>query len=176
MQLKEVSPMRVTTQLRWRFLVPAFFVLAAVSLTAGGFYLSLEMPTNAHAQQAKDAVLLVESYGCHQPEHAVISASAEGFVKGQRETIELKLYPLSKGVYAIKRQWPAEGIWLVAVRGSYLGAHRSALLDLAPDGTVKIEKAGVSQVKLLGELTAADIDTRLRILVKERSANQQAWN
>src|SRR5262245_22807361 len=179
MQPKEVSPMRVTTQLRLSFLVPAFSLLAAISLTAGGFYLSLEKPANADARQAKDAVLLVRPYGCHQPENAAISATAEGFVKGRRETLELKLHPVSKGVYAIKRQWPAEGVWLVAVRGSYLGVHRSALLELAPDGTVKIEKAGGngSQVKLLDELTAADIDTRLRVLAKERlSANQQASN
>src|SRR5215510_5327099 len=104
MQVKEVSPMRVTTQLRCSFVVAAFSLLAAVSLTAGGFYLSLEIPPNAEAH--KDAVLIVRPYGCHQPEHAVISASAEGFVKGQRETIELNLHPISKGVYVINRQWP----------------------------------------------------------------------
>jgi len=39
--------MRITPQLRCSFLVAPFSLLAAVSLTAGGLYLSLEIPTNA---------------------------------------------------------------------------------------------------------------------------------
>ena len=172
--------MRLTSQLRWSSIGLALCILATAStLTAGGFYLSLEKPANADAPQTKDAVLLVRPYGCHQPEDALISATAEGFVKGRRETIKLQLHPASKGVYAIKQQWPTEGVWLVAVRGSYLGAHTSALLELAPDGTVKIEKAVKDpHVKiLLRELTATDIDTRLQVLVRKRlPTSQQASN
>jgi hypothetical protein len=172
--------MRLTTQLKWSSFVPALCVLAtAISTTAGGFYLSLEKPGTNDLQQSKDVVLLVKPFGCHQPEEALISAKAEGLVKGRRETIELKLHPASsKGVYGIKRQWPTEGVWLVAVRGTYLGAHTSALLELATDGAVTIEKAGAKDphVKhLLRELTASDVDTRLQILAKRRlQPTQQA--
>ena len=170
--------MRLTTQLRWSSIVPALCILAtATTLTAGGFYLSLEKPANADTPQIKDVVLVVRPHGCHQPEDAVISATAEGFVKGHRETIKLQLHPASKGVYAIKQQWPTEGVWLVAVRGSYLGAHRGVLLELAADGTVKIENAATgidSSVKILArELTPTDIDTGLRDLVKKRLAESQ---
>jgi hypothetical protein len=173
--LKEVSSMRLTTQFRWSSIVPALCILAiATTLTAGGFYLSLEKPTRAGTLQAKDAVLLVRPYGCHQPEDALISATAEGLVKGQRETIQLQLHPASKGVYAIKQQWPTGGVWLVAVRGSYLGAHRAVLLELAPDGTVKIENAATGKdpsVKTLARgLTSTDIETGLQDLVKKRLA------
>ncbi len=90
--------MRLTTQLKWSSVVPALCVLAtAISTTAGGFYLSLEKPANADTPQTKDVVLLVTPYGCHQPEDALISATAEGIVKGRRETIKLKLHPASKG-------------------------------------------------------------------------------
>ena len=170
--------MRHTTQLRWSSIVPALCILAtATTLTAGGFYLSLEKPASADTPQIKDAVLLVKSYGCHQPEDALISATAEGVVKGHRQTIKLQLHPASKGVYAIKQQWPTEGVWLVAVRGSYLGAHRAALLELAPDGTVKIEKATTGKdpnMKTLARgLTTTDIDTSLQDLVKKRLAESQ---
>jgi hypothetical protein len=171
--------MRLTTQLRWSSIVPALYVLAtAISTTAGGFYLSLEKPGTTDVRQSRDVVLLVRPYGCHQPEEALISARAEGLVKGRRETIELKLHPASsKGVYGIKRQWPTEGVWLVAVRGSYLGAHRAVLLELAPDGAVKIEKAATGKdpsVKILARgLTPTDIDTGLQDLVKKRLAESQ---
>ena len=164
--------------LRWISILPAVCVLAiAVTLIAGGFYLSLEEPAKADTPLTKDAVLLVRAYGCHQPEDALISATAEGLVKGHRETIKLLLHPASKGVYAIKQQWPTEGVWLVAVRGSYLGAHRAVLLELAPDGTVKIENAATGKdpsVKTLARgLTPTDIDTGLQDLVKKRLAEGQ---
>jgi len=173
--------MRLTTQLRWSFIVPALCIFAAATLTAGGFYLSLEKPAAADTLQAKDVVLLVRAYGCHQPEDALISATAEGFVKGYRETINLQLHPTSSGVYAIKQQWPTEGVWLVAVRGSYLGVQRAVLLELAPGGIVKIEKAATGKdprmITLGRGLTASDIDTRLQDLVKKRLAeSQQASN
>ena len=170
--------MRLTTQLKWSSVVPALCVLAtAITTTAGGFYLSLEKPAKADTPQTKDAVLLVTPSGCHQPEDALISATAEGFVKGRRKTIKLELHPASKGAYAIKQQWPTEGVWLVAVRGSYLGAHRAVLLELASDGTVKIEKAATGNDprvrNLTRGLTATDIDTSLQDLVKKRQAESQ---
>jgi len=174
--------MRVRSQLRWISILPAVFVLViTVTLTAGGFYLSLEEPAKVSSPQTKDAVLLVRLYGCHQPEDALISATAEGLVKGLRETINLKLLPVSKGVYGIQRQWPKEGAWLVAVRSSYLGAHRAALLELAPDGTVKLGEQApgkVPQVKtLLRDLLADDIDTGLKDLTRKRlAASQRASN
>ena len=173
--------MHLTTRIKWSSLVPALWVLAtATTLSAGGFHLSLERPVNVDNPETKDAVLLVRPYGCHQPEDALISATAEGFVKGSRETIKLQLHPASKGVYAIKQQWPRQGDWLIAVRGSYLGAHRGALLELASDGTAKIEKAAGKDPRvktLLRELTATDIDKGLQDLVKKRlHASQRASN
>jgi len=165
--------MRLATQIKRTSIVPALCVLAtAISTLAGGFYLSLERPGTNDFQNSTDVVLMVKPYGCHQPEEALISAKAEGLVKGRRETIELKLHPASsKGVYGIKRQWPGEGDWLVAVRGTYLGAHTSALLELGPDGAVTIEKAGGKDPRvkhLMRELTASDIDARLQILAKKK--------
>jgi len=173
--------MRLTSQLKWSSIVATLCVLAtATSVTAGGFYLSLEKPATADVQQNKDVVLLVRPHGCHQPEDALISATAEGWVNGRRETIKLQLHPVSRGVYGIKQQWPAGGVWLVAVRGSYLGAHRSALLELAPDGKVQIERVAVKDphVKILPrELTATHIDARLQILARKRlKTSQQASN
>ena len=174
--------MRVRSPLRWISILPAVCVLAiAVSLVAGGFHLSLEKPIKESSLQTKDAVLLVRLYGCHQPEDALVSATAEGLVKSRRQTINLKLHPVSKGLFAIQRQWPKEGAWLVAVRSTYLGAHRAALLELAPDGTVKLGDQApgkVPQVKnLFRELLADDIDKGLQDLAKKRlAASHRASN
>jgi len=159
--------MRLTT----RLIVSAalsLFAMATASV-AGGFYLSLEKPDKVDGTQ-NEAVLTVRAFGCHQPENAQISATAEGLVKGQRKTIQLRLQTTSKGVYAIQQQWPKEGVWLVAVRGNYLGDRRGVLLELAPEGAVEIGRAsGKTRVKTLScELTAIDIENGLQELASKQ--------
>jgi hypothetical protein len=104
---------------------------------AGGFHLSVEIPPPSSDSQLKEAVLLVRAYGCHQPSEAALSATAEGIVGGQRKSVPLELTSIEKGVYAIKRQWPAEGAWVLAITGTYLGRTSSALVELGPGGEVQ---------------------------------------
>src|SRR5215216_2446235 len=91
----------------------------AATAFAGGFYLSVEVPEGAATNQLKDAVLLVRPYGCHKPTDSTVSAIAEGVVNGERRTLPLELAYDSAGVYAVKRQWPAEGSWVLAITGEY---------------------------------------------------------
>ncbi|MCI0420840.1 MAG: hypothetical protein L0387_26055 [Acidobacteria bacterium] len=173
--------MRQVSDLRWsRLAFSALCILAAVSATlAGGFYLSVEKPASSGDSQAKNAAFLVRTSGCHHPENASVSATAEGLVKGQRQSVKLQLKPTSKGVYAIERQWPAEGVWLVAVRGSYLGGYSSVLVELGRNGALNIEKDALGKElnskTLARQLTADDIEASLQELAKKwLPASQQA--
>src|SRR5215208_2305525 len=111
------------------------FGLAATA-NAGGFYLSVEVPEGATANQSKDAVLLVRPYGCHKPTDAAVSAIAEGVVNGERRTLPLELAYDSAGAYAVKRQWPAEGSWVLAITGEYNSHTCTLIVDLGPNGKV----------------------------------------
>jgi hypothetical protein len=56
-------------------------------------------------------------------------------VNGRRQPVTLKPIPLSQpGTYALKREWPAEGNWVVAVTTAYLQAGTSSLIPMGEAG------------------------------------------
>jgi len=105
---------------------------------AGGFFLTIGSPVAANAPQVKGAVLVVRPDGCHEPAKAQITGTAEGLVAGARRSIPLKLVALpTPGVYAVFQEWPAEGVWVVSLTGSYLGATTSAIVPIGPKGFIR---------------------------------------
>jgi hypothetical protein len=101
---------------RLKLFALAAVITTAASLMAGGFALEIGRPSANPEAQAKHAVLVVREYACTHPERTSITATAEGIVNGKRETIPLKLVPLSTAnTYAVTRQWPGEGRWVVTL-------------------------------------------------------------
>ena len=41
------------------------------------------------------------------------------------------------GVYAVYRNWPAEGQWVVSLKGACNGAHAGAIIPIGPAGFVR---------------------------------------
>ena len=137
---------------------------------AGGFQISVETPARSSDQQLKDVVLIARTYGCHQPADAKLSASAEGFVNGNRKSLPLELHPIGSGVYAIKQQWPSEGSWVLALTGAYNGMISSALIELGPNGRVlpgtRLQEGHLKGVHAKGARrtwAADDIDSALSL-------------
>lgn len=98
-------------------LMTAFALLVLTSsLLAGGIAIILGKPSANPEALAKHAVLVVEGYACTAHDKTVVTATAEGLVNGKRETIPLRLAALgSPSTYALTRQWPAEGKWVVSI-------------------------------------------------------------
>lgn len=136
------------------------------SALAGGFQLAVEAPPQSDPE-LKNAAMLVRTFGCNQPSDANVTATAEGLVAGQRQSMKLDLAPTSKGVYAINQQWPAEGHWVVAITGLYAGHTSSALVKLGPGGKLEVTN-GVKKhktVQVVGRrLSAEEIDAALQSL------------
>lgn len=110
-------------------------LLLAAPTFAGGFWLTLGNPDASPEAQALHAVVTVMPTGCGDPANAKVTATAEGMIQGKRTTIALKISPLSRpGLYAITRQWPAEGKWAVRVVAEYSGATTSALIPIRAEG------------------------------------------
>ncbi|HVX66386.1 MAG TPA: hypothetical protein VHA11_07285 [Bryobacteraceae bacterium] len=97
--------------------VAAMLTLAG-QLFAGGFWLQLGNPEASGDGRAKNAVLTVKAVGCHNPEAASVTATAIGGSNGERRSIPLRLERLSEpGLFALTRQWPATGRWVVQLVG-----------------------------------------------------------
>lgn len=123
-----------------RFSVGAVFLAcAATAALAGGFWVTVYSAGAPVARGIPDTALVVAAEGCHNPADARLEGTAEGMVDGKRQSIALKFTPTSKpGVYAIKKQWPSEGNWVLSITGAYLGRSTTRRVELLPGGEMKI--------------------------------------
>ncbi|MDQ2767924.1 MAG: hypothetical protein M3Y30_12300 [Gemmatimonadota bacterium] len=80
-------------------------------------WLSIETPVNPFDGSTRGAVCLVHA-AMHDgpPGVSALSATAEGLVAGARRSIALKLDVTSRpGVFAVRKQWPSEGAWVLRI-------------------------------------------------------------
>jgi hypothetical protein len=100
-----------------KILPAAIAVCLSISpVFAGALLLSIENPNTDPEAAAKHAVVLARVTECKSPEKTVVIATAEGVVAGERRSLPLKLIRLATpGLYAVSRDWPAEGKWAVSV-------------------------------------------------------------
>jgi len=127
------------------------FMALAACASAADFTLAIGSPVAASLPGAPttsdgapvqarkvNASFAVRTEGCADPAHALISATAEGLVNGQRQSVGLRLLPGSgPGVYLVAQGWPAQGVWLVRLIGTCADAKAGALVPIGPGGFIR---------------------------------------
>jgi hypothetical protein len=113
------------TKMRTTTIRTGLLGLAAASLVAtvsAGTMFRLEVgpPVAAGTNyKLKGAVFVVRALVCDDLEGARVTATAEGIVNGSRQSVPLRLLPVNTpGVYAVERQWPVDGHWVVHLEGT----------------------------------------------------------
>lgn len=145
------------------FVSRSLFTAAAASLAlsatlmAGGFHLIVGNPEASPQAKAAKAVFTVKAVGCADPAKAELTATATGFIDGKRQTIPVRLARLDDaGFYAVSRQWPAEGKWVVQVTALSGTAVASILIPSTETG---VDRA---RAKLMHQHpTSAEVDALL---------------
>lgn len=113
----------------------ATLVLLAGQLYGGGFWLELGNPQANPEARKRNAVLTVRATGCHHPEAAKITATAFGTVNGRPRSIPLEVVRLSEpGVFAVARQWPEAGRWVIELVGKNGEQLTNTLVPAGPEG------------------------------------------
>jgi len=146
-------------QNRFANLLAAAAVAALGSqLWAGGFWLQLGNPeANAEARNA-NAVLVIKAVGCADPANAHVTARAVGMVDGKRQAIPLKLAALSEpGTYALARQWPEQGKWVIELTGKNGAMFTNTLVSAGPSGVDRLHAK--AEMK---PFSADDVEAMLR--------------
>jgi hypothetical protein len=111
---------------------------AAVLALAEGFTFTIGSPVASPDGRAKTAAFVFRTEGCADSAKAQISGTAEGLVKGARRSMALKVGPLSTpGVYAVYQNWPAEGEWVVNLKGTCVGANAGVLIPIGSKGFIR---------------------------------------
>jgi hypothetical protein len=130
-------------------------------------WISIESPVNPFDPSARGAMLLVHaSFRDGQAQLSDVSGSAEGIVNGARRTIPLRFDSTGRpDVFALRKQWPSDGAWLlrIALKST------TAIVTLARDGnvaSVRVPTEVVSGNPLPRAVGSKEIDSTLASITK----------
>lgn len=120
-----------------RSLAIPVLAIAALAAFAGPPWLSIEFPANPHDTNTRNAFLVVNTYHHGDAAEMELQGSAEGVVRGERRSIPLRFGATARrGSYAVTRQWPTEGKWVLNIELRQANrTDASALVVLGADGT-----------------------------------------
>jgi hypothetical protein len=134
----------------------------AMVAMAEGFTFAVGSPVASQDFQFKTAAFVFRTAGCTDPAKPQISATAEGIVKGERRSAALKVMPGTKpGVYAVFQSWPAEGKWVVNLKGTCGNLSAGAIVPVGPKGFIRESSKFFPR-----PATDSEIETSLRALTQ----------
>jgi hypothetical protein len=153
----------------------AGFALAA-SLTAATTpvirksppWISIESPVNPYDAATRSALLLVHAqFREGNSQLADLSGTAEGLVSGARRTIKLRFDSTAHlNVFALRRQWPTDGAWVLRINLRTT----TALVSLDKAGNVAATRIPMQTASdgmaLPREVQAKDVDSMLADVAK----------
>ena len=152
------------------FVQPPSAAAAPLSAVAGPPWISIEYPVNPFDRTTRGAHLLVHAYYHGTPIAYPVSGTAEGIVTGERRTMTLRFETTSRtGVYALRKQWPSEGSWMLVIsvtQGERDAAGiAQALVELSPNGSVasiQVPTQRHAEGAFPRRLTQQEIETAVR--------------
>jgi hypothetical protein len=110
----------------------------AANAMAQGFTFTIGSPVASQDFQLKAAAFVFRTEGCGDPARLVVSATAEGVVKGERRSVALRVFTGTKpGVYAVSQNWPSEGFWVVNLKGACANLSAGAIAPFGPQGFIR---------------------------------------
>jgi hypothetical protein len=143
-------------------------------------WISIEYPPSPYDATTRDAYLLVHAFHHGTPANFPISGTAEGLVKGERKSIQLSFRQTTRdGTYALKKQWPADGIWTLLITVSQGGDDdvACAIVEIGTGGqvaAVSVPTEDRGSWRVPRKVTVADLEAGLRSRSALASAERSA--
>jgi len=143
------------------------FALAAATPTSfGPPWISIETPPNPFDATSRGAFLVVHTYHHGDIVASGVTGSAEGIVSGAGGTITLVFDTTARrGTYALRKQWPNEGTWMLVINTGGRAQGVTALVDISSQGEVagvRVPTRRSDGWDLPQQVTARDIDDALQ--------------
>lgn len=144
----------------------ALALVAATPAIASPPWISIEVPPNPFDQASRGAFVVVRTYHHGNPTALRVSATAEGLVGGERRTIRLAVDATSRpAVFAIRKQWPSEGVWTLVIASREGESVATALVEI--DATGEVSRVSVptrmqSGWRVPREVAVQEVDAGLR--------------
>ena len=147
-------------------MIAASFALVAATPSFGPPWISIETPPNPFDATSRGAFLVVHTYHHGDVVASGVTGSAEGIVSGARRSIPLAFDTTSRrGIYALRKQWPTEGTWMLVINTGGQAQGVTALVDIGSDGTaanVRVPTRRSGGWDLPQQVTGRDIDSALQ--------------
>lgn len=144
----------------------AFFALVTAATSAAwgsDFSLAIGNPVAVALPDGvvkKDAGMAVRAENCADPAKVQITGTAEGFVNGARRSVPVRLVPATApGAFAVSRDWPREGVWVVSLAARCGASTASAVVPFGPNGFLRDSSKFFPRAA-----TAAEVETVLKTL------------
>ena len=132
-------------------------ILLSAEGRAGGIQMSAERPEAPFTRDAKTPALFVNTFECGRAHDFKLQATAEGLVAGKRSTIPLVVEKAGReGRFAITRQWPLDGQWVVIVTTQAWDHTANLVVHLAKDGGF-VPKSGARDGAGFIEMTGSEV-------------------
>ena len=146
----------------------------AARVVLGPPWISIEYPGNPFDRDHHDAYLYVHTFHHQNAINAPPRGTAEGIVGGQRRSIPLAFEATSRpGTFALRRQWPSEGMWMLVITTGPQEGSATALVDIGPAGdvtAVRVPSAKRGDWTVPTLVSAADVDASLRARASQLAA------
>ena len=142
-------------------------IMAMAPAPLGPPWISIEYPPSPFDPTTRDAFLLVHAFHHGTPMNFPVAGKAEGLVDGKRRSIDLDFTRTSRqGVFALRKQWPTEGSWVLAIDVTQeAGSKAGALVELGASGEVAKVSVPTSRQdgwQIPRAITSAEIESALR--------------
>ena len=126
----------IRSSLRASALVAIALVLTAAS-SFGPPWISIETPANPYDAATRGAFLVVHTFHHGDVVASGVNGTAEGIVSGARRSIPLAFDTTARrGSYALKKQWPSDGVWMLVINTGGQAQGVTALVDIGSTGDV----------------------------------------
>jgi hypothetical protein len=144
----------------------ASLALVAATPAFGPPWISIETPPNPFDASSRGAFLMVHTFHHGDLVASGVTGTAEGLVSGARRSIPLAFDTTSRrGTYALRKQWPTEGTWMLVINTGGHAQGVTALVELSPQGdvaSVRVPTRRSNGWDLPQQVTARDIDAALQ--------------
>ena len=149
------------------------FALGA-SPAFGPPWISIEVPPNPYDRASRDAFLIVNTFHHGDAVASGVTGTAEGLVSGNRRSVPLSFEATTRrGSYALRKQWPSDGIWMLVINTGGRENGVTALVDVGAGGDVagvRVPTRRQGEWVVPAEVTTADIDHSLSVRARVASA------
>lgn len=157
--------MSATLLRRLAIVAASSLALVAATRSFGPPWISIETPPNPYDAASRGAFLLVHTFHHGDVVASGVSGTAEGIVNGARKSVRLAFDTTSRrGTYALRKQWPTEGTWMLVINTGGQSQGVTALVDLGAHGeamNVRVPTRHERGWDLPQQVSARDIDAAL---------------